>query len=69
MQELSIRRALDENTQKQSVWIYADGNPQVFALHITGKGEVIITDHADYTKIYSIQTLEYFNMLAQAETN
>lgn len=69
MQELSIRRALDENTHKQGVLIYADGESRVFALHITGKGEVIVTDHADYTKIYSIQTLEYFNMLAQAETN
>lgn len=68
MQELPIKRALDENTEKQSVWIYVDGLPQVFALHITSNKEVIITDHSDYTKIYSIQSLEYFKMAERAET-
>lgn len=68
MQELAIKRNLDENTLVQSIWIYANGEPQVFSLHITNKNEAIITDHSDYTKIYSVQSLEYFNMRARAET-
>lgn len=68
MQELPIKRALGENTQKQSFWIYVDGEAKVFALHITSNNEVIITDHSDYTKIYSIQSLEYFSVIGGAET-
>lgn len=61
MKELPIKRNLDECTEKQSVWIPMNGKIEVFALHITDKDEVIITDHSDYTKIYSIQSLDFYN--------
>lgn len=58
LKELPVKRHLDESTRKQSVVIYGE----VFSLHINGN-EVIITDHSDYTKIYSIQSLGLFHRL------
>ena len=63
MKELAINRHLDENTEKQSIWLPVNGKIEVFALHITNHPdheEVIITDHHDYTKIYSVQSLDYW---------
>ena len=57
MQELPIKRNLNDDTRKQGV-VYPDG--EVYSLHITDKKEVIITDFSDYTKIYAIYTLEFF---------
>ena len=56
MKDLSINRALDEETRKQGVCI----NGEVYSLHITEQNEVIITDFYDYTKIYSIQSWDFF---------
>ena len=55
MKDLKINRVLDEETRKQGVCI----NGEVYSLHIT-ENEVIVTDFFDYTKIYSIQSLEFF---------
>ena len=59
MKDLSVNRLLDEETRKQGVCI----NGEVYSLHITKQEEVIITDFYDYTKIYSIQSLDFFKEL------
>ena len=58
MKELAIQRHLDEETRKQGVVIHGE----VYSLHIT-ENEVIITDFFDYTKIYSIQSLDFYHEL------
>lgn len=58
MKELSIRRRLDESTRKEGVLI----NGVVYSLHIADD-EVILTDNRDYSKIYQISSLEFFNIL------
>lgn len=67
MKELAIKRDLNEETRKQAVWIPTDEGIKVFSLHITEHDEVIITDNRDYTKIYSIQSLDFYNMLERQE--
>ena len=66
MKELAIKRHLDDDTRKQAVWLAVDGKVEVFSLHITEKDEVIITDNKDYTKIYSVQHLEFYNLLERS---
>lgn len=62
MKELSIRRNLTDSTRKQGVWVRnADGDIAVYSLHITHNKEVIITDNKDYSKIYAIYSLDFFN--------
>ena len=56
MKELPIRRVLNEDTRKQGVII----NGIVYSLHITAENEVVITDNDDYSKIYSIQSFDFF---------
>ena len=58
MKDLAIKRNLDESTRKQGV-IYGDG--EIYSLHITNNGEVIITDFYDYTKIYCVYSLDFYN--------
>lgn len=65
MKELAIKRNLNEETRKQGVWMPLAGKIEVFSLHITEDDEVIITDNHDYTKIYSIQSLDFYNMTAE----
>ena len=67
MKELAINRSLDEETRAQSVWVMIDGKVEVFSMHITEKDEVIITDHSDYTKIYAVYSLDYFNALERSQ--
>lgn len=59
MQELPIKRELDEDTRKQGLLI----GGIVYSLHITAKNEVIITDNDDYSKIYSIQSFDFFKAI------
>ena len=59
MRELAIRRELNEETRKQGI-IYRDG--EVYSLHITDHGEVIITDFSDYTKIYAVYSLDFYKV-------
>lgn len=61
MQELAIKRNLNEETRQGSVWVRMGREIEVFSLHITHHNEVIITDHSDYTRIYSIESLEFYN--------
>jgi len=49
VRELSIRRALTDETRKQGILLIGE----VYSLHITQQHEVIITDNSDYTKIYN----------------
>ena len=60
MKDLAIKRELDEETRKQGIIIR--GTDEVYSLHIKN-GEVIITDNSDYTKIYSVQSLDFFNLI------
>lgn len=59
MKELAIKRNLDEETRKQGVVV----GGEVYSLHITDNEEVIITAFDDYTKIYCVYSLDYFNSL------
>lgn len=59
MQELSIRRALTDETRKQGILLTGE----VHSLHITQQHEVIITDNSDYTKIYAVMSLEFANVV------
>lgn len=63
MKDLSIHRVLDEDTRKQGVWMQTANGIEVFSLHITKDKEVIITDNSDYTKIYSVQSLDFYKLL------
>ena len=58
----NVTRELDDDTRKQGIYIAGE----VYSLHIAN-GEVIVTDNNDYTKIYSIQSIEFFNMLEREE--
>lgn len=60
MKDLAIKRELNEETRKQGIVLE---NGEVYSLHITEHGEVIITDFRDYTKIYCIYSLDYYNEL------
>lgn len=61
MKALAINRALSEETRVESVWMRVGGEIEVFSLHITDNDEAIVTDHSDFTKIYSIQSLDFWN--------
>ena len=51
----NVTRELDDDTRKQGIYIAGE----VYSLHIAN-GEVIVTDNNDYTKIYSIQSIDFF---------
>ena len=59
MKELAIKRELNEDTRKQGVLI----GGKVYSLHITSNSEVVITDNEDYSKIYSIQSFDFYMIL------
>lgn len=67
LKSLPVKRELDEETRKQGVFIRNGDKIDVYSLHITHNNEVIITDNNDYSKIYSIQDLGFFNMLERAD--
>ena len=58
MRELSINRVLDDDTRKQGVLV----GGKVYSMHITDK-EVIITDNKDYSKIYYVASIDFWNAL------
>lgn len=58
MKELAINRSLDESTRKQGVLV--DG--KVYSMHIKDN-EVIITDNEDYTKIYYIASVDFWQAM------
>ena len=60
--ELSVSRNLDETTRKQGVLI----GGKVYSLHIADN-EVIVTDNKDYSKIYSIQNIGFYNLLEKED--
>lgn len=69
MEELAIKRELNEETRRETAWCIMDGRIKCLSLHITGRKEVILTDHSDYSKIYSVQTLELYQALERAGHN
>lgn len=65
MKELLINRNLIcEDTRKQGVVI----NDKVYSLHIVND-EVVITDNEDYTKIYQVTSLEFWNEMCYDSMN
>ena len=61
MKDLAIKRHLDEETRVGSVWIPMKNGIEVFSMHMNrNRDEVIITDHSDYTKIYSVQSIDFY---------
>ena len=36
---------------------------EVYSLHITKNREAIITDNHDYSKIYAVYSLDFYNLL------
>lgn len=59
MTQLSVKRALNENTRKQGILI----DRVVYSLHITKNREAIITDNRDYSKVYAVMSLDFYNQL------
>lgn len=57
MRELAVQRVLNDSTRKQAIWTKSG---KVYSLHIKNS-EAIVTDNSDYTKIYAIYSLDYFN--------
>ncbi len=69
MKELAIKRELSEDTRRESVWCLMNGAVECFSLHVTGQGEVILTDHSDYTKIYSVESLDFHRALERSNND
>ncbi|MDE7185280.1 MAG: hypothetical protein K2O40_12615 [Lachnospiraceae bacterium] len=59
MKELSIKRALSGENKRKEIMVRGE----VYSLHITANGEAIITDASDYEKIYSVQSVDFFDKL------
>lgn len=68
MNELAIRRALNDSTRKQEIMVGVPGRGgKVYSLHITKNREAIITDNYDYSKIYAVYSLDFYNLLEREE--
>lgn len=63
MNELNIRRNLNDDTRRQGICI----SGKVYSLHITKNNELIITDNLDYTKIYAVCSLDFYNFIYEDE--
>lgn len=62
MHELPIKRELNEETRKQGILV----GGEVYSLHITND-EVLITDNHDYTKIYSVRSLDFNRAIGKGD--
>lgn len=63
MNELAIKRALNDSTRKQGILV----NDEVYSLHITKNREVIITDNRDYSRIYAVCSLDLYTQAVGRE--
>lgn len=61
MNELAIRRALNDSTRKQGITV----NGEVYSLHITKNREAIVTDNKDYSKVYAVLSLDFYNRIVE----
>ena len=61
MNELAIKRALSERTRKESITVKGG----VFSLHITKNREVIVTDNYDFSKVYAVLSLDFYNRITE----
>ena len=59
MSQLRIKRALNETTRKQGILV----NGVVYSLHITKNREVLVTDNRDYSKVYALMSLDFYNQM------
>ena len=67
MIELAIKRALNESTRKQGIYVGKPGQGEVYSLHITKNREVIITDNKDYSKVYAVYSLDFYQLLERED--
>ncbi len=56
---INVKRALNENTRKQGILV----NGVVYSLHITKNREVLVTDNRDYSKVYALMSLDFYNQM------
>lgn len=63
MIELAIKRALNESTRKQGIYVGKPGQGKVYSLHITKNREAIITDDKDYSRVYAVLSLDFYNQV------
>lgn len=63
MRPLNIKLNLSEETEVGSVWMVLNGQIKVMAEHITDDGMVVITDHGDYSKVYRIDSRDFYNAI------
>ena len=61
MNELAIKRALNDSTRKQGITV----NGEVYSLHITKNREAIVTDNKDYSKVYAVMSLDFYNRIVE----
>ena len=61
MNELAIKRALNDSTRKQGITV----NGEVYSLHITKNREAIVTDNKDYSKVYAVLSLDFYNRIVE----
>ena len=57
MQELSIKRDLNEDTRLQEIVVLG----KVYSLHLSRNNEVVIADTDDYSKIYAIYARDFWD--------
>lgn len=66
MKPLNIKLDLSEETEVGSVWMVLNGKAEIMSEHITDD-VVAITDHSDYSKVYCIQSRDFYRASNQAE--
>lgn len=54
-----ISYELSEETRLEDILIWGE----VYATHITEQKEIAITDRHDYSKIYMITSIQFYNLL------
>ena len=55
----NISYELSEETRLEDITIWGG----VYSVHITEQREIIIADHSDYSKMYTIMSLQFYNLL------
>lgn len=61
-----IRRAVNEHTRRREMTVEGVS----YTLHVTKNREVIATDSQDYSRVYAIISLDFYNqLLAEKEGN
>lgn len=61
MKGLAINRCLDEDTRLQEIII----NREVYSLHKSRSGEIVVTDTFDYSRIFAIYSKDFWDSLGE----